>query len=187
VRRSVLAVDRVVCVVLGLVLVAGGLLGLGWWTGEFGLVGNLDTSAVEDATAQDAAAPVAAAAAVVLAVLALWWLVAHVPRRRVGVLALAGSGREGSLRVAADGPARAAARELSAVPGVRSAAARVVAERGRLVAQVDAVVEPSADLPEVGRAASLTRDRLLLVLGRPDVVGRVTLSVARNDHRTRVH
>jgi len=185
VKRSVLAVDRVVCVVLGLVLVAGGLAGLAWWTGE--LSGSLDTSVVVETASQTWFPGACAGAAVVMAVLALWWLLAHVPRQRVGVLALAGSGREGALRVSADAPARAAARRLAAVPGVRSASARVVTVRGRLLAEVRAVVEPSADLPEIGSEASAVRDLLLQVLGRPDVVGRVRLSVARHDRSARVN
>jgi hypothetical protein len=186
VSRRVLALDRVAAVLLGLVLVAGGVAGLAWWTGDLAPGTTLDTAAV--GTVVDAGwFPAACAAlAVVLAVLALWWLLAHLPRRRPGQLALPGSGREGALRVAADGPARAAARVLAAVPGVRSATGRVVEDRGRLVAELSATVEPRADLAEVAAAAGEVRGQLLEVLGRPDVAGRVRLAVARAERGSRV-
>lgn len=184
--RGVLALDRVVAVLLGLVLLLGGVAGLAWWTGDLAPDTTLDTSSVTSTIEADWFPAASGAGAVVLALLALWWLVAHLPRRRIGQVLLPGSGPRGTLKVGGDGPTRAAAQVLSGVPGVRSAGGRLVHDRGRLVAELSATVEPRADLAEVAAAAGEIREQLLEVLGRPDVVGRVRLSVARADRGARV-
>lgn len=183
--RGVLAVDRVAAVLLGLLLIAAGVAGLAWWTGDLAPGTSLDTSAVGGATGAGWYPAACAGLAVVLALLALWWLLAHLPQRRVGLVALPGSGPRGALRAEGDGPTRAAAQVLGAVPGVRSATGRLVRDRGRLVAELSATVEARADLAEVAAAAAQVRGQLLEVLGRPDVVGRVRLRVARTDRGDR--
>ncbi|ABS05934.1 hypothetical protein [Kineococcus radiotolerans] len=184
--RGVLAVDRLVAVLLGLLLVAGGVAGLAWWTGDLAPGTSLDTAPVADVTGAGWFPAACGGLAVVLALLGLWWLLAHVPRRGAGQVALPGSGPRGALRVEGDAPAKAAAQVLGAVPGVRSAGGRLVQDRGRLVAELSATLEPRADLAEVAAAAGEVRGQLLEVLSRPDVVGRVRLGVARADRGSRV-
>ena len=185
-KRGVLALDRTLCVILGLVLIAGGVAGLAWWTGDLLPGTKIETGSVTEALDADWFPAACAGAAVVLAVLALWWLLAHLPQRRIGAMLLPGSGSRGTLQVNGDGPTKAAAQVLTGVPGVRSASGRLVHDRGSLVAELSATVEPRADLGEVAAAAAQIREQLLDVLGRPDVVGRVRLGVARADRGARV-
>ncbi|WP_432522634.1 hypothetical protein [Kineococcus sp. SYSU DK006] len=191
--RAVLAVDRLVAVVLGLLLAAGGLAAMAWWSGDLARVlpsagegSRLVTGGAGELPEQSWYPAAAAGAALVLGVLALWWLLAHLPRRGAGQLLLPGSGPTGSLRAEADAPARAAADVLAAVPGVRSASGRVVTDRGHLVAELTATVEPGADLAEAAAQAQAVQEQLLGVLGRPDVSGRTRLTVARADRADRV-
>nr|WP_276612054.1 DUF6286 domain-containing protein [Kineococcus vitellinus] len=193
VSRAVIAVDRLLALVLGLLLAVGGLAAMAWWTGDLARVlpgagtgSALGTGAVAELPGYSWYPWAAAGAALVLGLLALWWLLAHVPRRGAGQLLLPGSGPRGGLRVEADGPARAAADVLAATPGVRSASGRVVTDRGRLVAELAATVEPSADLAEVAATAQQVQEQLLQVLGRPDVRGRPRAGCARADRAARV-
>ncbi|WP_369054241.1 hypothetical protein [Kineococcus terrestris] len=189
--RKVLGLDRLVAVLLGLVLVAAGAAAVAWYAGWLaqllpGTPERLSTGPVADAVAAGWFAGACAAAAVVLALLALWWLIAHVPRRGAPAVSLPGSRDGDRLVLEADAPADAAAEALAAAPGVRSASGRTVVDRGRLVVELRAVVEPSADLEEVGRAADEVSRQLRTVVGRGDVAGRVRLSVARGDRTARV-
>ncbi|WP_432572095.1 hypothetical protein [Kineococcus sp. SYSU DK005] len=189
--RGVLGLDRVVTALLGLVLLAGGAAAVAWWGGWLarvlpGAPRELSTAGADGVVEAGWFAAACAAAAVVLAVLALWWLLAHVPRRGAGTLSLPGSGAGGQLRLEPDGVADAGARELELTPGVRSAGGRVLDDRGELVVELRATVEPTADLGEVAAAADGVSARLRQVLGRDDARGRVLLSVARDDRSPRV-
>ncbi|PRY13031.1 hypothetical protein [Kineococcus rhizosphaerae] len=187
--RRVLGLDRVVAVLLGLVLLAGGAAAVVWaagWLRQW-WPGAPARLAVADVTKESWFAAAAAVAAVVLAVLALWWLLAHVPRRSVGTLSLPGSGPGGQSRLTASGPVDAAAEEFALTPGVRSASGRTISDRGELLVEFRAVVEPTADLRTVAAASQEVSAQLRQVLGRDDVRGRVRLSVARNDKTRRVH
>ncbi|WP_432544014.1 hypothetical protein [Kineococcus sp. SYSU DK002] len=191
-KRSVLAVDRLVAVVLGVVLVAAGVLAAAWGSGQLTrwwpqAPDRLDLGAARDAVDAGWFGAACAGFALVTAVLAVWWLLAHVPRQGVKTLGLTGSGPAGQLRLSADGPADAAAEELALTPGVRSAGGRTIDDRGELVVELRALVEPTADLAVVARAAEEVSTQLRGVLGREDARGRVRLSVARNDRSQRVH
>lgn len=184
--RRTLALDRFLALVLGLVLLVGGAALVAWPTGWLDQLlgqeaGTLSTGPVTDALGASWWTGAAAAAAVVLAVLAVWWLVAHVPRQSAGTLTLTGSGRSGQLTIDPDGPAQAAADELATVAGVRSARGTVNRERGRLVVVLDATVEQRADLAEIAAEADRITATLYHVLGRRDARARVRLSVARRD------
>ncbi|GAA0297775.1 hypothetical protein GCM10009528_13490 [Kineococcus aurantiacus] len=181
--------DRLVAVVLGLVLVLAGVAAAGWSTGwsDRWFPAVPDRVALPDVVGAPWWLVATAIGAVVLAVLALWWLLAHVPRRGVSTLTLPGSGPGGRLHVAVDGPVEAAAAQFALLPGVRSATGRALRDRGELVVELRAVVEPTADLREVSTAADEVSAQLRQVLGRDDVKGRVRLGVARDDRSRRVH
>lgn len=191
--RKTLALDRFVAFVLALVLLVGGAALVAWPTGWLDQLlqqdaGTVSTTAVTDALGASWWTGAAAAGAVVLAVLAVWWLLAHVPRQSAGTLTLTGSGRSGQLTIDPSGPAQAAADELATVAGVRSARGTVNRERGRLVVVLDATVEQRADLAEVAAEADRITATLYHVLGRRDARARVRLSVARRDRSyDRVH
>ncbi|MEZ0494649.1 hypothetical protein AB2L28_20625 [Kineococcus sp. TBRC 1896] len=188
--RTVLGLDRLLTFLLGLVLLVGGAAAIAWWAGWLSQVfpgtGDRFAAGTGDAVRAGWFAAVAAAVAVVLAVLALWWLLSHLPRRGTDDLTLAGSETSGRLRLHADAPARTAADLLAAQPGVRGARGRTRTDRGELVLELRATCEPTADLHEVAAAANRISAQTRQVLGRDDVHGRVVLSIARSDRSSRV-
>lgn len=188
--RKVLGLDRFLTFLLGLVLIVGGAAAIAWWGGwlkqVFPGVGDQLGSGTGDAVRAGWFAAAAAVAAVVLAVLAVWWLLAHLPRRGTEDLTLAGSDSAGRLRLDADAPARTAADLLAAHPGVRGAKGRTITDRGEVVLELRATCEPTADLHEVAAAANRISAQTRRVLGREDVHGRTVLSIARHDRSSRV-
>ena len=178
ITRTVLLVDRVATLLLGLALVAGGALAIWWWTGPSALTGTLDLAPVQrvvDAGWWPAAAGIGGVA---LALVGLRWLAVHVRRATVPRLQLSGSGRGGRLEVDTGRMANAAAESYAATPGVRSARGRVVRDRGQLVVRVSATVDRDADLAELAREADRLAADLHQVLDRPDLRCSVELRVA---------
>jgi hypothetical protein len=187
VSRTTLGFDRFAALVLGLVLVAAGAATAAWGLGQLtrvwaGAPQSVSTAGVGDVYGQSWW-PGAAAAAAVLALLGLWWLLAHVPHRSTGPLRLTGSDRSGALAVDGSSAASAAADVIAETPGVRSASGRVVSDRGQLVAEIDVTTEPDADLAEVAAAVDATGAQLAQVIGRDDLRGRVAVHVARRQRR----
>src|SRR5947209_1632471 len=100
-RRGVLAVDRVVVLLLGLVLLALGVALVGWQAGFLDDVwpsapGSLHVDST-GVTGNDSFEAVAIVAGVILVVLGVWWLLAHLPRRGVAPLRLPGGDVPGPL------------------------------------------------------------------------------------------
>lgn len=191
--RTVLGLDRLAAIVLGLVLLVLGLAAAAWGAGWLVEVWAAAPQRLTLKTATDTVATAwwpwaAGVAGAVLVLLALWWLLAHLPRRGVGELSLEGSSTSGRLRIDPAGVAATAADVLSETPGVRSASSRVLRDRGQLVVALKATVEPDADLQSVVSATDDVATDLAQVLGRDDARARVQLGVARRAHRrTRVH
>jgi hypothetical protein len=182
--RAVLGLDRVLTLLTGIVLLVLGLGAAGWGAGWLVEVWTSAPRTLQLRTATDAFAlswwPWAAGiAGAVLVLLGLWWLLAHLPRRGVGMLPLPGSGKEGRLLIDPSGAASTAADVLADTPGVRSSSSRVLRDRGQLVVELKAVVEPTADLSSVIGATDAVTADLQQVLGRDDARARVRLAVAR--------
>lgn len=182
--RGVLAVDRVVTFLLGLVLLLAGLAAIAWWAGQLDHVWPAVPAVLRLRVLRTAVEAgwwpgAAAVAGVVALALGLWWLLSHVPRRGVGTLALPGSGVRGGLRLDPDAAVATAAEVLAQSPGVRSAGGSMRHDRGELVARLDATIEPTADLGAVVAAAERVSAELGHVLGLPAARCRVDLSVAR--------
>lgn len=122
------------------------------------------------------------------AVAGVRWLVAHLPQRRIGVVLLDGSGRDGRLLLAPAGPVGVAAQILAETPGARSASGRMIRDRGATVVDLHVVAEPHADLRDLAAAAESVTTDLREVIGRGDVAIRVALTVAaRRRAIARVH
>jgi hypothetical protein len=191
--RAVLGFNRLAAIVVGLVLLVGGVAAAAWGAGWLVKVWAAAPQQLTLKTATDTFAmawwPWAAGIAGALFVLlALWWLLAHLPRRGVGELSLKGSNKAGRLTVDPAGVAATGAEVLAETPGVRSASSRVLRDRGQLVVALKAVVEPDADLHQVVRATDDVATDLAQVLGREDARARIQLAVARRARRqTRVH
>jgi hypothetical protein len=182
-RRSVLAFDRVVVLLLGLLLIVVGVAAVGWQVGFLESVSSdvPDELAVDSTqvTQGSAYAPLAAALGVALVVLGLWWLLAHLPRRSVGSLRLPSGEQPGRL-VVEPGPAVATAAEvLSDDPLVRSARGAVLADRGERVVRLRATVDPDADLATVVATCDRVLADLAHVLPADQLRSRVELSVLR--------
>ncbi|WP_299037835.1 hypothetical protein [uncultured Pseudokineococcus sp.] len=188
IKRSVLGVDRLAAFVAGLLLLALGTALVLWWGGWLVRLWPQAPDELTLRTATDAfAAPwwagASLVAGVVLGLLALWWLLAHRPHRSTGPVRLQGSDGSGGLLLEGSAAVSTAADVLEDAHGVRSARGRLVRDRGELVAEVSAVVEPTADLERVASAAEEVLTDLAVVLGRPDIRGRVRLAVARDVRR----
>lgn len=184
IRRGVLGLDRTLAALLGLVLVAVGAAAAVWAAGwppalARHLSGDLSTGPVTDVLQASWWAWVALLAGVVLALLGLWWLLAHVPRSGVGMLGLAGTRRTGRLLIDPTAATRTAADVLEDARGVRSASGHVLRVGGHVVLELRAVVDAHADLPAVAAACDAVADDLHAVVGREEVSTRVRLSVSR--------
>src|SRR5918994_94451 len=141
-RRSVLGLDRFLAILLGLVLFAVGVGAIGWYAGWLRDVWAATPKTLSTAGATDVVEmlwwPWATLGVGILAViLGLWWLIAHLPRRGVGMLVLPGSGKAGRLLVDPAGPANAAADTLAETPGIRSANGKVLRDRGELIVAIN--------------------------------------------------
>ncbi|MGI4895322.1 MAG: hypothetical protein ACRYF3_09435 [Janthinobacterium lividum] len=183
--RAVLGLDRFMAFVAGLVLIVVGLAAAAWGAGWLDKVWSSAPQTLQLKTASDAFAEswwpwVAGIGGGVFILLALWWLLSHLPRRGVGPLTLPGSGKSGRLTVDPSGTAAIAADVLAETPGVRSASSRVLRDRGQLVVAVKATIEPTADLASVVSATDEVAADLRKVLGRDDARARFQLGVARH-------
>jgi hypothetical protein len=82
-------------------------------------------------------------------------------------------------RVSIGAAADAAALALNSLPGIETAVGSLDDVDGQLVARIDATIEATADLREVGRSCDQVSAQLAQVLGRRDVAVRVTLRFGR--------
>jgi len=97
----------------------------------------------------------------------------------VSRLTVSRSSPEGRLTVDSSAVASAAAAELGDTLGVRSSSGKVRTDRGRLVVDLTATIEPTADIGWVAAAADRASANARQVLGRADVSCRTRLKVAR--------
>ncbi len=183
--RTTVALDRVVTVLLGLALVAAGILAVGWYYAWWSwLPEDVDSTQALDVTGTEWWPWVLGAAAVVLLLVGLRWLLAHAPGRRVSDLRLPGSGAEGRLEVDASSAVSAACADLQARHDVRAARGVVRRDRGQLVIEVRATLEPRSELREVASAVDHAATALTQCLERPDLYCRVRLDVGSHDRGT---
>jgi len=181
--RAVVAWNRVVTLLLGLVLLALGAAAVLWWLGTFpGWPTQLHTDQVTQATQQPWWPWAAGGAGLVLALLGLRWLASHLPDRGVTTITLPGSSRAGRLDAQVRPIASAAAEAFALTPGVRSARGVIQEERGQVIAKLRATVEPHVDLQLVAAAADRVSADLRQVMQRDDIVCQVNLAVARSEH-----
>jgi hypothetical protein len=180
ISRSTLALDRLATFVLALVLIAGGILGIWWWTGDSSLAARSDTTPVQDLVAKDWWPWVSAAAGLILILIGIRWMAAHVSRTKVKQLSLTGTGSAGKLGVDGTKAVGAAAEAFADTLGVRSAKGHVNRDRGQIVAEINAIIEPEADLALLAEQADLVSAQLAHVLGRSDLRCSVQLTVARH-------
>ena len=187
-RRSVLAFDRVLMLLLGIALVVIGLAAIGWQAGFLKRIwpGGPDSLHVDttQVTSKPNFAPIAAAAGVVLILLGLWWLIAHLPRRGVGPLRLPSTGMPGRLTVDPNAAIETAADVLADDPGIHAASGAVLTDRGQIVVRLRADVDPYADLADIAESCDAVLADLATVLPPERLRSRVELSVLKRARNT---
>ena len=178
-----LALDRVVLAVLGLVLLAAGaglvLWGLGRWPGAPDELDLAALTTVPDAAAWPWALGVGGLVAVLLGLRAL---VAHAHRPRVRQVPLPvapGGTPVGRLVLDLPAAARAAAQAMEQEAEVEQVRGHVVVDRGRTVVELVARVDAGADLARVRTIVDRTHAGLAAVLPPGTAQLRVRLDVRR--------
>jgi len=180
--RGVIAVDRVVVLLAGLLLLGGGTLTVLWQVRRLELPGP----SVADGFDTLRSLPehplwlwglgVVGVLSVLVALRSLW---VHARRGRIGPVALAGTGTGGRLRVDLSAVAHAAAQTLAAGDPVESAQGTAVVDRGRQVVQLLARTDASVDLDQLQREVDATVADLAVMLNDSPVEVRVLLDVRR--------
>lgn len=154
--RRTLAVDRVLVLLTGVVLVAAGA-GAALWQLRW-LAGTPDRlvldPAVADAPRQGWWTVALALVGLLLLGLALWWLLSHLARSRPTRMGLAGSSAEGRLGYDVSAVADAAARSLAARPDVTGVRSSTAYAGGQPLVELRATTSSRADVTSIERAVA---------------------------------
>lgn len=181
--------DRPAIAVIGLLLLAAGAAVADWRWALAGVWTRFDTGAVEAAVDAEWFAWVALGAAVVLAALALWWLLARLPRRTEGRVALASSGSDRiDLNARSIVPRLRADLERSAP--VDHVTSRRFELRGGQLVQLHANVDPRADGASLVNAARSLTEATGTAFPDGEITVRVLIDEPRRErarHTPRVH
>jgi hypothetical protein len=183
--RGLIALDRVAAFVLGLLLLVGGAAALAWRYDVFAdAPSNVKLTDAPTVVTEDWWPWATGAAGIVLVLLALGWLLRHIPRRRLNRLSLDGSSTEGRLSADVDSAVGAAAQVLAADPGVRSCSGHLITDRGEVVAELKTTINPDADLDQLRHTADRVLTELREMVGRDELRTRVLLRTARQQTAT---
>jgi len=179
--RLATGLDRLLALLVGLVLIVVGAGAIVWQLGTFSRAPKtLTAPGLLNATTQSWWPWAVGIGGAVLILLALRWLAAHLPGRKVHAAKLAGSDATGKLTLDLTALAAAAAEALAEAPGVRSTTGKAVTDRGRSTLELIATVEPSADLATLTAAADRVSSDLNQALAEPAIATRVQLHTARS-------
>ncbi|MFD4368314.1 alkaline shock response membrane anchor protein AmaP [Rhodococcus sp. NPDC058521] len=187
--RSAAFFDRLLALLIGLVLVAVGAGALIWNTSLFSNKPETITAPwLVNATESPWWGWAAGIGGVVLILLALRWLFAHSPASKAKSLQLAGSGSEGALVADIGSVADGAARALEASPGVHSAKAKSIVDRGTRTVDLSVTLDTAADLRRVTERIDEVCADFAQMLGTDSVATRTTIHFdkARHDAGSRV-
>ncbi|MEV6283898.1 hypothetical protein [Kribbella sp. NPDC051770] len=186
-RRGLIAFDRLTALLLAAVLIALGASALAWRQDLIpDATGRLEITGLTDLPRTEWWPWATAGAGALLVVLGLLWLTRHLPRRGTGRLRLNSTDSTGRLTADATAAAATAGEVLARAPGVQNASGRILLDRGQLVAELTATLDPTADLETVRAAAGRTAQELHRVIARDDLHHRVQLHVARSPKTTTV-
>lgn len=178
-KRSVVAVDRFVLLLLGVLLLAAGVLMALWSLGRLGTASRLDVAPVADLAEEWWWPSALGLIGLALILVAIRWLIAHVPRRRISTVALSTPRTDGPSTPAVvdmGALAGAFADDLAQRPGIASARGRAVYDGGDRVFEVVAKVDDSADLDRAIASSHAAMQALATASeGRTDGTARVRL------------
>lgn len=184
-RRTLQVVDRLVVGVVGLVLVAGGVLALLWWQRVpliVDAVSEIDNSRIYSAPEQSWWAWSLLIATVALAVIGLWLLLGNVrPNRLRTVLVGTEPGVVGGIRgVSVPDVGKAAAKSLERHRQIRSTQTRAYTDGVTPILEVTVTAEPTADGRDLIDLLRAVRHQLQLSLGGSRVQVQMLLHRAPN-------
>jgi len=174
------SLDRIATGAVGVVLLVGGLVAFAWdrrllidWPAALDLDGPL-------AWLRQSWVPwVAGIGGGLVALAALWWLIAHIPARRVHAEPLAGSGAAGQLRIDLRTVASRAADDVARLPGVTGCRGRALRDRGQLVIELRPTLAAETDLAAFGHSVDVAAATARQVLTGTAVAIRVRTHVDR--------
>jgi len=177
VTRTVAGLDRLLALLLGLVWVAVGVGAIIWQGGWYQQAPRtLSAPWLSSATTASWWPWATGVGGIILILLALRWLVAHLPHRRSPAVTLAGSDRTGQLTADLSALAAASATVLADTPGCGPPRAPR-SPTGQPTLSLTATLEPTADLVTV---ADHPGTQLAAALPDPHIDAQVHLRVARS-------
>lgn len=177
--RLLAGIDRIATMLVGLALIAIALLTISWrydWWPHLKTTSN--TAALTQTFGHDWWPWALTGAGIMLLLLGIRWLYAHLVPHSVANLNLPDSGGPGRSELQAKAAAQAAADALAETPGIRSARGTIKRDRGQLVLDVRATIEPTADLRVIAVAGDQVSAELVRVTSRPDLHMRVNLAIS---------
>lgn len=167
---AVRAIDRVVFVALGLLLIATGVASILW---QFGVIGAdyvaLTPAPLRDYPDQTWWAWGIGIGGAVLLLVALIWLMAHAPQGGSSEVRIPGSGHGGRFTATVVPILDAAAESLRRHDDVEAVHATMKERDSAVLARFDVQIYPGADLRSVADTAGRTARELRAVVGRRDM------------------
>jgi hypothetical protein len=170
--------DRVVTFIIGLTLIAVGVLAIIWRLDLYPTIPDrTNTSAALARTTTPWWPWAVTIAGLILVLLGVRWLWAHLPIKRVAQLNIPGTGPKGRLQVNTKAVAAAAGDALTSTTGIRSARGTINRDRGQIVVDLRATADADANLHAIANGADQVAAELAQVLERPDLYCRVRINV----------
>lgn len=183
--RKLNALDRIAALVLALVLGAAAFLALDW---RYGWVltypDQLSAGPATDVVETGWFPWAFAAVGLVLALLGLWWLLAHARRPHESSLRLRGSAPTGRLEVDLASIADAVAARFAALTPTDGVRGRPSSLGSRQVVEIRAQLSPQADGASIAAAARTCADDVARALPEGDATCRILLEGPGRRRRT---
>lgn len=185
--RSLLALDRVLVLVVGLALLAGGLLALDWrYQVVFSSYADtLSTSRTEDVMTSAWWPWAFAAGALVFGLLALWWLLAHLRRQGPTTVRTSQSNETGRIEVDVRSLASAAAARLGDTAPVVNPKGTTKVHGSTTLLEIRGQVDPAADATALTEAVDACAREVAAAMPDERVECRVILDAPQRTRRRR--